>query len=60
MAETIYDLSGNVIVADEFRGLASTVNLPEIESTSETLSVGPGTLVKVIQEILDLIEAGDA
>lgn len=66
MAETIIDLKGNVVVADEFRGAVSgdvpsgDILVPEIKSTSESSSVGPGTLTAVIKEILDLIEAGDA
>lgn len=66
MAETIIDLKGNVVVADEFRGVVAgdvspgDIQVPLIESTSESSSVGPGTLTAVIKEILDLIEAGDA
>lgn len=59
MAETIIDLKGNVVVADEFRGTVtvvvtpSDITLPAITVGGTT--VGPGDLTDVIEDLIALI-----
>lgn len=58
MAETIIDLKGNVIVADEFRGTtggttSNNVQVPAITVAGTT--VGPGTLTSVLTELVTLL-----
>jgi hypothetical protein len=59
MAETIIDLKGNVVVADEFRGTVTgdvtpgDITLPAITVAGTT--VGPGDLIDVIEDLVALI-----
>ena len=60
MAETIIDLKGNVIVADEFRGEVTPdpvdpddIAIPKVNVAGT--EVGPGSLTAVIGELITLI-----
>lgn len=55
MARNEIDLRGNIVVADGFVGDSYDVEVPAVTVAGTT--VGPGTLVDVLEEILTLINS---
>lgn len=60
MAETIIDLKGNVIVADEFRGAVTPADVPATSvdvAAYATSGIDAGTLQAVLEALADRIQA---